>query len=170
MKRRRPREIHDQLQMDEGEEQDLDIGEIRPRRRSGRRKLINRLIPIVMIGFMAIVVLRQEIPAFNDFFLSNSDPQGFAAIKACRDAALENATVEQYKRLIRHGESHLTADGYFVDKIVLGQLGADGGESRVAVTCHVDTAGVLVDITRKRLRNPPDSNNEFETGSAQTTF
>lgn len=170
MKHRRPKQISDHLQLDEGEEQDFESYEPPSRRRSGRRKLINRLVPIAMIGFMVIMILKEEIPAFNDFLTANADPEGFAAIQACREAALENSTVEQYKRLIRRGESHPTADGHFVNKIMIGELGADGGEHRVAITCHIDDAGILVDINRKRLQAGQDTPSDFETGMDQTAF
>ncbi|MGV6816259.1 MAG: hypothetical protein ACWA44_03195 [Thiotrichales bacterium] len=170
MKRQRPGQINNRVEMDEGEEQDLSINPARSRRSSGRRRLINRLIPIAMIGFIAIIILREEVPAFNDFLQSNSDPKGFAAIKACREAALENTTAERYKRLIRYGKSHPTADGYFVDNIVLGELDANGGESRIAVTCHIDSAGVVVDLNRTRPGSNADSGTDFATGSEQTAF
>ncbi|MGF1547828.1 MAG: hypothetical protein ACFCUG_10935 [Thiotrichales bacterium] len=117
--------------------------------RPRRSRAMTRLIPLLMLlGFAALVSYR-EVPVVRDTVLRYLEPQAVGALEVCRKAAVKQGQNPEFARLIEHGEAHATAAGYFVDRVVVGEMVAGRGEVRFAVTCHVDATGNLAQVHRE---------------------
>jgi hypothetical protein len=118
------------------------------RRRSSPKKILNRLIPILILFVFAALILRDQIPGIDDKIAAFINPQGFAAIQTCRKAALNQSTTPDFARLIKRGKANPTNNGFFVDQLVLGEMHDQGGERLMEVGCHVDQNGELIKLNR----------------------
>lgn len=164
MTRRRP---ENQLPDYEGDEAlDTFAARARHRRplRKGRRRIANRLIPLIFFTVLAVFIAKQEIPAVDDFLNGLLDPKGQMALQACRDAALKNGEHPSLNRLLRRGVRHRTVNGFFIDQIVIGTPGRTGGEQRIQVSCHVNLIGRILDMHTEVLPLTPISQDTFRTG------
>ncbi len=128
-----------------------DISSVKkPRRRSG----ISKIIPLLLFGLFALFILKEQVPAVNDKYLSLVKPNEFQAIQACRKAALAKSSNPTFARLINFGEANKTQQGIFVDHILVGELAPDSGESRFTVNCHIDQSGALANVHAQPYLSP----------------
>ncbi len=117
--------------------------------RQGRRKRrASRLIPLLIFALVAMLIARQEVPAVADWWEKTFAAQRWAVKQACREAALQAAPNRQFVRVIEHGVVHETDDGFYVEALVLGEMGADGAEQQVPYSCYLDSGYQLVKINR----------------------
>ena len=108
----------------------------------------NRVIPLLIVAGFGLFILKEEVPAVNDAFLSVIKPNAMKAIKACRAAALASSPNPDFARMLKYGRANKTGNGYFVDALMIGELEQGQGEVRRSIECHVDAAGNVVDIAR----------------------
>lgn len=152
---RRPRyPQHDEPEIQAGGEEDPDFPEQEAdftRRRRGRG---GRLLPLLIFAGFGLFILKEQVPAVNDAYLRLVDPDALRALVACREAALAGSATPDFARLLERGRAHPTRNGFFVDRLVIGELADGGGEARRAIECHVDAAGKVVDIARLDAPTP----------------
>lgn len=118
------------------------------RRRSGRNRSLHRLIPALVLIAAAILIAKREWPAFDDWTESLIAPERAAALRACRQRALESSTTPSYARMLARGEAVPTQEGFYIKGVVIGEMGDDGTEVRVALSCYADAQGRLISATR----------------------
>jgi hypothetical protein len=92
-----------------------------------------------------LFIAAREVPQVADTFDRLVRPERWAAAQACRERAVELARQPDYARIIERGEVHPTTRGFYIDGIVVGQMGA-ANEERFAVECYADARGKVVRI------------------------
>ena len=112
--------------------------------RAGRRAML----PILMFGIIALVIASKEIPMVHDFVQSVIAPQQHQAAQTCRQEAMQLSRKPAYARVVRQGQVHSTQEGFYVEGLVIGEMGEQGGEVRFAVDCYTDSEGRLVRADR----------------------
>lgn len=117
-------------------------------RKERRGRGLRRLMPVFIVAFIGLLVARQEIPAVGDWWDKIVAPQTWAMKQLCRQAALEASANRAFARLIDGGEVHDTVAGYYVEGLVLGEMGPEGTEQRVVYSCYLDRNRQLVKINR----------------------
>jgi len=120
----------------------------RSRSRSSRSRVLNRLIPFLMVLVFGTLILKDQVPAIGDKIDSMINPQGFAAVQTCRKAALSQSTTPDFARLIKSGKANATKKGFFVNQLVIGEMNEQGGEQRMNIGCHIDQNGALIKLNR----------------------
>ena len=118
--------------------------------RSGRTRsrAPQRMIPFLILAFIAAIIARQEIPAVADWWEKTFSPEQWQMKQTCRDAAVEMSSNRAFARVIENGDVHETEDGFYLDRLVLGEMGQDGVEQRVEYTCYLSGARELVRLNR----------------------
>ena len=117
-------------------------------RQDRRKRGPGRLIPLLIVVLVGVVIARQEIPVVAEWWEKTFDAQSWTIKQACQQAALQAAANRQFLRVIASGKVHKTSDGFYVDELMLGEMGADGSEQRVGYSCYLDNAYQLVKINR----------------------
>ena len=123
----------------------------RHRPEARRRQTLHRWVPFLIIAIAATLIAKRELPGFDDWTESLIAPERAAALAACRQRALESAARPAYARLLARGEAAPTQDGFYIKGIVVGEMGDDGSEVRMALSCYADSRGQLISATRAPL-------------------
>lgn len=111
-----------------------------------RRQRWRRLAPLaILLVFVGIIVVR-EVPLAGQWLQRVIAPAEWAAAEACRSAALKLVAQPDYARIVAPGRIHATERGFYVENIVVGQMGARGTEERVSVNCYADAQGNVVSV------------------------
>jgi NaMN:DMB phosphoribosyltransferase len=118
-----------------------------PDRRIRRRS--HRFIAIIVMVVGAGFILKEQIPAVDTYIDRLLKPQAWQATEACRQAVLAAVERPEFARMLEHGEANATQKGYYVDDIVVGEMGASGTEVRVRFSCYVDGEGKVVNTQRQ---------------------
>ena len=116
------------------------------RKRSSARS--GKLIPLLFLVVFGVIIAHNEIPAFADWWERLLTRQDWEAKQQCQQAALSAAVNPAFARIIKPGEVHRTSEGAYVDKLVLGEMGAEGAEQAVEYSCYLDSAGKLVQLNQ----------------------
>lgn len=119
------------------------------RRRSSPRRQLNRLLPILIIAAAGGYILVQEVPAVNRWYQQLTAPARLAATEACQRAALGAADRPETARLRQEGKVHETQDGYYIEGVEIGHMGADGAEASYRFSCYTDRDGRLLSGNRE---------------------
>ena len=136
------------------DDQSYDLSARGPRqRRSGNSR---KLIPLLLIGAFGVLIAHEEIPAFAEWWEKAFSPGNWQVKKACQQAALKQSNNPNFARILKPGKAHKTANGAYVDRLVLGEMGQDGTEQKVEYTCYLDSAGALVKLNRLGKERPAD--------------
>jgi hypothetical protein len=121
-----------------------------PHRRERRRgRLGSRLALIVFALVIAVMILRHEVPQIDAWFESILHPSEHLARESCITAALHGALRPELARVVDRGEVHATQAGYYVEAVMLGEMGEDGAEALFRVSCYTDREGELLRATRE---------------------
>ena len=127
------------------------------RQQRERRNLAKKIIPFLFIALIVILIARQEIPAVHDWWQMTFSPDSWSAQNTCRQAIIDNPGSGKYLRVLKPGEVHDTADGLYVDDLLVAELAANGFEERVAYTCYLDQQGRLFKLNRISKRKQTES-------------
>ena len=119
------------------------------RRRNSPRRQLNRLLPILIIAASGGYILVQEVPAVNRWYQQLTAPGRLAATEACQRAALGAADHPETARLRQEGKVHETQDGYYIEGVEIGHMGADGAEASYRFSCYTDRDGRLLSGSRE---------------------
>ena len=114
------------------------------RRRGGLR----RLVPVLIVLIVVLLVAREEVPAVATWWEKSFAPQSWAVKQVCQQAALKLADNPDFVRVIDPGAVHETGNGFYLNGLVLGDMGATGVEQRVTYSCYTDSSYHLVKINR----------------------
>jgi len=115
-----------------------------PSRTLTLRRNIGRFVPILIIVLFALFILKEEVPLVNRWFQSIFSPERYAAAEVCRRAALNASAQPDYARVRDAGAVHETQYGYYVEGVIIGEMGEDGAEKVYRFNCYTDPAGKLV--------------------------
>ena len=113
-----------------------------------RRKNFGRLVPLLVMLVIAFLIAREEVALVNEWSEKTFDPDAWLAKNTCQQAALNRSENRQYARVLKPGELHETQDGLYIDRLVLGEMGASGAEERVEYSCYLDAQGRLHRLNR----------------------
>ncbi len=156
-----------------GREQETDAREVAATahgRARGRDGNLRKLIPLVLLGGAAVLIAREEIPAFANWWERAFFPERWQIKHTCQQAALTQSTNPDYARILKPGKVHDTENGAYVDRLVLGEMGQDGMERKIEYTCYLDAAGILVKINRLGGKAPDTDTGESEIHLSPTSF
>ncbi len=115
-----------------------------PTRTPAPRPNIGRLLPFLVMVLIVLIILKEQVPAVNHWFQSLLAPERYAAAEACRRAALNAAAHPNYARVRNEGTVHKTQNGFYVEGVTIGEMGADGAETVYRFNCYADASGKLV--------------------------
>jgi hypothetical protein len=112
------------------------------------RSRSNKLLPGVCAGVI-LLSASQEIPGFRhaiDYYIAH---ESWQASETCNSKALQLGVTPDFMRIIEYGDVHKTENGFFIEKILVGEMAEQGGEQRFIVDCYTDPAGNLVRADRR---------------------
>ncbi|MEE9492541.1 MAG: hypothetical protein V3W04_04095 [Gammaproteobacteria bacterium] len=143
------------------DEQGYDL----PSRHSGRRRGFGRFIPVFVMAMIAFMIAKSEVPAIDDWWERAISPDKWVARQTCQKTALERSEKRDYMRLIRPGKVNKTNDGYYVERLVYGEMGESGAEESIEYSCYIDTKGNLTSFNRlgQRTALPPQNQHTKQT-------
>lgn len=119
--------------------------------RSGNRRRGNtfrKLIPLLFFAGIAFMIAKEEVPAVSNWWQRMVSPDAWLAKQTCQKAAIDQTENKAYVRLLRGGNVNKTRDGLYIDRLILGEMGSEGGEQEVEYSCYIDTDGKLVKLNR----------------------
>jgi hypothetical protein len=126
---------------------------VKPTTTAARRRRPGRGAPRWILSAFALVVvvliLRHEVPEVNAWWESLIYPKEHAARETCISTALHGARRPDLARIVDRGAVHATQAGYYVEAVMLGEMGAEGYELLYRVNCYVESGGKLVRATRE---------------------
>ncbi len=115
-----------------------------PLRPQSPRRDLGRVVPFLFIVVIAGFILNDQVPAVNHWIQRIIAPKRYAAAEACRRAALQAATQPDYARIRNQGSVHETRNGFYVQDVEVGEMGAEGAETVYRFSCYADESGKLV--------------------------
>jgi hypothetical protein len=118
----------------------------KPRQRKSRA---GRFIPVGFVVAFFLFIISEEFPGVRhalDYFVANDRWQ---ARETCNSNSLALGTTPDFMRIVDYGEVHKTNNGFFIEKIVVGEMAKDGGEQQFTVDCYTDPEGKLVRADRR---------------------
>ena len=114
------------------------------RNTAGRRAGAGRWLPLLSFAGVALFILQSEVPAVRMYLERYLKPDVHQANMACYDAVLLEAAQPATARIVDHGRNNKTQSGYYVDGIVLGEMGQEGREVRTRYGCYTDETGNVI--------------------------
>ena len=118
-----------------------------PRKPEHDRNL-QRLIPLLIFGTVAVLIAKYEIPAVDSWISRTLNADAWNAGEACRVAALDQLEQPDFARLQKLGKVERTRGGYYVGGILYAVLHTSGEEQYYQYNCNVTTSGEVVTIDR----------------------
>lgn len=126
-----------------------------PTRRPATRHNVRRFLPFLLMVLIGLFILKEQVPAVNHWFQRAVAPDRYAAAEACRRAALDAAAQPAYARVRNEGTVHETRNGFYVEGVEIGEMGADGAEVAYRFNCYTDPSGVLVKTHKSAAATSP---------------
>jgi hypothetical protein len=117
------------------------------RREREHRQRMQRLVPIVIFGAIALFIAKQEIPAVDRWISRLIDADAWDAIEACTEQARTTVAEPGFARLARRGEAERTDEGFYVSGVVFSELHSSGMERSYRFSCNVDRSGKVVTVS-----------------------
>ena len=115
------------------------------RRRRRRHQFIAIAVIVVAVGF----ILKDRVTAVDIYVSRLLQPEAWQATESCHQAALAVVERPEFARILERGEANVTQKGYYVDKVVIGEMGSSDTEVRVRFSCYVDGEGKVVSAQRQ---------------------
>lgn len=110
-----------------------------------------------MLSLVVALVLYDQVPWVRTTIDRALWPAEHQAREVCARSALAAANEPRYARVVADGKVHRTSDAYYVERVVVGEMGADGNETRFTYNCYVAPSGTLIRGTRGAPPEPPRS-------------
>lgn len=111
-----------------------------------RRRALRPLIVLAIVIVMGATIAYREVPWVQRQAQQLFNPAQARAVEACEVAALKLASAPDFARIVKPGRVHATQGGFYIERMVLGQMAQQGGEERSFVDCHADRDGNVVNI------------------------
>ena len=124
------------------------------RRAEPKRRPLRILAPLVFAAIAALI-LYDQVPWVHTTVERALRPAEHQAREVCQRSALAAAGEPRTARLVAAGKVHRTSDAFYVERIAIGEMGADGKETRFSYSCYVDPAGALIRGARDAPPAPP---------------
>ena len=118
----------------------------KPSRRNRRR---HQFIAIAIMVIVAGFVLKDQVPLVDAYIDRLLQPKSWQATESCRQAILAAVERPEFARILKNGKANTTQKGYYVDDIVIGEMGPGGTEARVRFSCYVDDEGKVINAQRQ---------------------
>ena len=115
-----------------------------------RRSRFNKLLPLFIVAGFILFIASQEIPGFRHAIEKFISHERWQAAETCNNKALQLGQSPDFMRIIETGEVHKTEKGFFIEKIIVGEMAEQGGEQRFSVDCYTDAIGSLVRADRRK--------------------
>jgi hypothetical protein len=119
------------------------------RREREQRRRMQRIIPLLMFGVVALLIAREEIPAVDSWISRLLDADAWNAGEACRQAAMAGMEQADYARLLDPGKVEKTSAGYYVGGVEFANLQSTGEEIHYRYSCNVSSTGEVLALNRK---------------------
>ena len=119
-----------------------------PGQRPRKNRSFRRLIPILIFGAVALMIAKQEIPVIDQWWSKTFSPDEWHAGQTCQQAAVSNSRSPEFVRVLNPGKVHRTANGIYLEQLIIGEMGARGTEERISYSCYVDHTGALTKLNR----------------------
>lgn len=107
---------------------------------------LQRLVPLLIIAAIGVFIAKQEVPAVDSWISRLINARAWEATEACNAAALAAAINPAFARLEKRGRAEQTGDGFYVGKVVVAELDAEGVQQRYRFSCNVSSGGEVVAI------------------------
>lgn len=111
-------------------------------------------MPWLVFLTVGLFIAANTLPGVRERLERIARPQVWAARQTCVDAALASAKHPDFARILDSGTVNRTHSGFYVEGLVLGEMGETGEEVRQTVNCYVDTQGRLVNSHVSPYRAP----------------
>jgi len=119
------------------------------RRGREHKRRLQRLIPLLIFGTVAVLIAKQEIPAVDSWITRQLNADAWNAGEACRQAALSRLEQPDFARLLKMGEVKKTSGGYYVGGILYAVLQSSEEEQRYRYSCNISSTGEVVTINEE---------------------
>lgn len=113
-------------------------------RKKTKRRAKQGIFAIVIFTIVGAMILRQQVPAIDNFVEKIVSPEQWRAKSQCRHIALAEAQQKDFARIIKQGKIFTTKGGFYIKDIVIGQMGEDGRERQFDFSCYVDSTGSVI--------------------------
>jgi len=122
-----------------------------------RRRALRPVMALVVVLVVGVAIAYREVPWVQRQAQGLLNPAQARAMEACEVAALKLAGTPDFARIVKPGRVHATQRGFYVERIVLGQMAQQGGEQRSFVDCYADLDGNVVNVgmPARRGSTPP---------------
>lgn len=118
------------------------------RREREHKRRLQRLIPLLIFGTVAVLIAKHEIPAVDSWISRLLNEDAWNAGEACRQAALGRLEQPDFARLLKPGKVEQTRGGYYIGGILYTVLESSGEEQHYRYSCNVAPTGEVVTIDR----------------------
>ena len=118
------------------------------RREREQQRRVQRIIPLLIFGTVALFIAKEEIPAVDSWVSRLLDADAWNAGEACRKAVLAGMEQADFARLLDAGKVEKTSAGYYVDGIEYANLEPTGEEHHYHYSCNVTHSGEVVALNR----------------------
>jgi len=116
------------------------------RREREHKRRLHRLIPLLILGTVAVLIAKEEIPAVDSWISRQLNAEAWNAGEACRQAALGRLEQPDFARLLKAGKVEKTHGGYYIGDISYAVLQSSGEEQQYRYSCNVTSTGEVVTI------------------------
>jgi hypothetical protein len=116
------------------------------RRERAHKRRLQRLIPLLIFGTVAVLIAKKEIPAVDSWISRQLNAEAWNAGEACRQAALGRLEQPDFARLLETGKVEQTSGGYYIGGISYAVLQSSGEELHFRYSCNVTATGEVVTI------------------------
>jgi hypothetical protein len=97
-----------------------------------------------------VLVAYNQIPSVEDWFARTFNHKHWQARNACQRAALSKASQPAFARVVKPGDVNETQKGYYIERVILGEMGNEGREELIGLL-YVGLDGKLLKIGRQPL-------------------
>ena len=119
-----------------------------------RSRPLRNFIPLLAFAFIAFMIAKEEIPAVSNAWERMVAPDEWLAKQTCQKAALESVERMEFARILKSGKVNKTTDGFYIERLVIGEMGLSGNEISIEYSCYLDSAGELAKLNR--IKDEPE--------------
>lgn len=113
-----------------------------------RQRPLRKVIPLLVFAFIALMIAREEIPLVGSTWERLVSPDKWLARQSCEKAAVASVQRKEFARILKPGTVNKTTDGWYIERLQIGEMGQSGDEIPVEYSCYLDAAKNLVTLNR----------------------
>lgn len=115
-----------------------------PRREDKKKWRPELLFILSVMALFVFVIIKTEVPQVENWYQRLVNQEQWQAGENCRQAALKAATHTDFARIIKMGAVNPTENGYYVEGVVVGEMGNSGAEVYYGFSCYHKPDGSIV--------------------------